>query len=92
MARLRQSLTGVQGLEVLHSEYVEEKKILNAKYGGQRRQLQAHTHQLETKFSDKKLQARGRQSELGAGTFHSLLVTKLTDKQPESYKISGPKF
>ena len=43
------------------------------------------------KFSDlvrvsaAKLQAKGRDSELGVGTFHSLLVKKLTDRQVESY-------
>ena len=43
------------------------------------------------KFSDLvrvsvvKLQAEGRDSELGVGTFHSLLVKKLTDRQVESY-------
>ena len=43
------------------------------------------------KFSDLvrvsvvKLQAEGKDSELGAGTFHSLLVKKLTDRQVESY-------
>ena len=43
------------------------------------------------KFSDLvrvsvvKLQAEGRDSGLGAGTFHSLLVKKLTDRQVESY-------
>ena len=109
MARLRQSLTGValqaiQGLGVSQPEYEEAKEILQAKYGGQRRQLQAYLDQLETmaplkgsdlksfeKFSDLvrvsvvKLQAEGRDSELGEGTFHSLLVKKLTDKQVESY-------
>ena len=112
MARLRQSLTGValqaiQGLGVSLPEYEEAKEILKAKYGGQRRQLQAYMDQLETtaplrgsdncdikgfeKFSDLvrvsvvKLQAESRESELGAGTFHSLLVKKLTDKQVESY-------
>ena len=109
MARFRQSLTGValqaiQGLGVSQPEYEEAKEILKAKYGGQRRQVQAYMDQLETmvplknsdikgfeKFSDLvrvsvvKLQAEGRDSELGAGTFHSLLVKKLTDKQFESY-------
>ena len=109
MARLRQSLTGValqaiQGLGVSQPEYEEAKEILKAKYGGQRRQLQAYMDQLETmaplkgsdikgfeRFSDLvrisvvKLQAEGRESELGAGTFHSLLVKKLTEKQVESY-------
>ena len=53
MARLRQSLTGValqaiQGLGVSQPEYEEAKEILQAKYGGQRRQLQAYLDQLET--------------------------------------------
>ena len=53
MARLRQSLTGValqaiQGLGVSQPEYEEAKEILKAKYGGQRRQLQAYMDQLET--------------------------------------------
>ena len=97
MARLRQSLTGValqaiQGLGVSQPEYEEVKEILKAKYGGQRRQLQAYTGiKGFEKFSDLvcvsvvKLQAEGRDSELGAGTFHSLLVKKLTDRQVESY-------
>ena len=44
------------------------------------------------KFSDLvrvpvvELQVEGRESELGAGTFHNLLVNKLTDKQVQSYR------
>ena len=109
MARLRQSLTGValqaiQGLGGSQPECEEAKIMLKAKYGGQRRPLQAYMDQLETtvplknsdikgfeKISDLvrvsvvKLQAEGRDSELGVGTFHSLLVKKLTDRQVESY-------
>ena len=52
MARLRQSLSGsaleaIRGLGVSEPEYEEAKEILIAKFGGQRRQLQAYTDQLE---------------------------------------------
>ena len=32
-----------------------------------------------------KLQAEGRDAELGEGTFHSMLVKKLTDRHVEGY-------
>lgn len=52
MARLRQSLSGsaleaIRGLGVSEPEYEEAKEILIAKFGGQRRQLQAYMDQLE---------------------------------------------
>ncbi len=52
MARLRQSLKGtaleaIRGLGVSSPEYEEAKEILNTKFGGQRRQLQAYMDQLE---------------------------------------------
>ena len=52
MARLRQSLSGnaldaIRGLGVTEPEYDEAKEILKAKFGGQRRQLQAYLDQLE---------------------------------------------
>lgn len=52
MARLRQSLSGnaldaIRGLGVTAPEYNEAKEILKAKFGGQRRQLQAYLDQLE---------------------------------------------
>jgi hypothetical protein len=37
------------------------------------------------RFSVVKLQADGRDAELGEGTLHSFLVKKLTDRQVESY-------
>ena len=68
---------------------------MKAKHGMQRRQLQAHIDQAESRVPLKnndfkgfekscdlvrvpvvELQAKGRDSELEAGTFHSLLVKK----------------
>lgn len=109
MARLRQSLSGtafeaIRGLGVTEPEYNEAKKILQSKFGGERRKLQAYMDQIEQmpplkstdvksfeRFADLvriavvKLQAEGRDGELGEGTFHSLLVKKLADRQVESY-------
>lgn len=80
------------------------KKILQSKFGGERRKLQAYMDQIEQmpslkstdvksfeRFADLvriavvKLQAEGHEGELGEGTFHSLLVKKLADRQVESY-------
>ena len=102
MARLRQCLSGtaldlIRGLGVSEAEYEEAKKILEAKFGGQRRQLRAYLDDLEKMqplraadvqgfqcFTDLvrvtvvKLQAEGKEGELGDGTLYSLLVKKLT--------------
>ena len=109
MARLRQSLSGaaleaIRGLGVTEPEYNEAKEILQSKFGGERRKLQAYMDQIEQmpplksadvksfeRFADLvriavvKLQAEGRDGELGEGTFHSLLVKKLADRRVESY-------
>ena len=52
MARLRQSLTGaaldaVRGLCVSDPEYIKAKEILQSKFGGERRKLQAYMDQIE---------------------------------------------
>ena len=52
MARLRQSLTGtaleaIRGLGVSDPEYKEAKEILQSKFGGERRKLQAYMDQIE---------------------------------------------
>ncbi|PFX16125.1 hypothetical protein AWC38_SpisGene19627 [Stylophora pistillata] len=52
MARLRQSLTGtaleaIRGLGVSDPEYKEAKEILQSKFGGERRRLQAYMDQIE---------------------------------------------
>ena len=52
MARLRQSLTGTaleatRGLGVSDPEYKEAKEILQSKFGGERRKLQAYMDQIE---------------------------------------------
>ena len=52
MARLRQSLTGtalepIRGLGVSEPEYKEAKEILQSKFGGERRKLQAYMDQIE---------------------------------------------
>lgn len=52
MARLRQSLTGsaleaIRGLGVTEPEYEEAKEILETKFGGERRKLQAYMDQIE---------------------------------------------
>ena len=52
LARLRQSLTGsaleaIRGLGVTQPEYEEAKWILETKYGGDRRKLQAYMDQIE---------------------------------------------
>ena len=52
MARLRQSLTGtaleaIRGLGVTEPEYNEAKDILQSKFGGERRKLQAYMDQIE---------------------------------------------
>jgi len=52
MARLRQSLTGsaldaIRGLGVTQPEYEEAKQILEPKFGGERRKLQAYMDQIE---------------------------------------------
>ncbi|XP_068753164.1 uncharacterized protein [Montipora capricornis] len=52
MARLRQSLSGtvfeaIRGLGVTEPEYNEAKKILQSKFGGERRKLQAYMDQIE---------------------------------------------
>ena len=52
MARLRQSLTGtaleaIRGLGVSNPEYKEAKEILQSKFGGERRKLQAYMDQIE---------------------------------------------
>ena len=52
MARLRQSLTGtaleaIRGLGVSDPEYKEAKDILQSKFGGERRKLQAYMDQIE---------------------------------------------
>ena len=52
MARLRQSLTGsaleaIRGLGVTQPEYEEAKQILETKFGGERRKLQAYMDQIE---------------------------------------------
>ena len=109
MARLRQCLSGtaldsIRGLGVSEAEYEEAKKILEAKFGGQRRQLRAYLDDLERmqplraadvqgfqRFTDLvrvtvvKLQAEGKEGELGDGTLYSLLVKKLTGWQLEAY-------
>ena len=51
-ARLRQSLTGtaleaIRGLGVSDPEYKEAKEILQSKFGGERRKLQAYKDQIE---------------------------------------------
>jgi hypothetical protein len=109
MARLRQCLSGaalesIRGLGVSEAEYEEAKQILEAKFGGQRRQLRAYLDDLEKmqplratdvqgfqRFTDLvrvtvvKLQAEGKEGELGDGTLYSLLVKKLTGWQLETY-------
>ena len=52
MARLRQSLAGtahetIRGLGVSDPEYKEAKEILQLKFGGERRKLQAYVDQIE---------------------------------------------